>query len=216
MADRPIDFRGPMIRALQEGRKTQDRRILKPQPKWPNGFIRYCKECGWSERVGCELPDCDFGDPVPLLSEINLRYAPGDRLWVREAWNVPDAYLLPQNRSTALGIMIYQATPWAIPGAWRPSIQMPRWASRLTLLVTDVRVQRVQEITKEDALAEGVHPDEQNWDPRRVYSLGMPMHLFGMLWENIHGPGAWDRNDWVEATTFTVEKQNIDSLEGGV
>lgn len=105
----------------------------------------------------------------------------------------------------------YRWSPGDSPCRTRPSIHMPRWASRLTLTVTDVRVERLQDISKEDALAEGVHPDLCPDEPRKVFADNMPAHLFGMLWESINGVGSWDQNPWVVAYTFTVMKRNIDA-----
>ena len=82
---------------------------------------------------------------------------------------------------------------------------MPRWASRLTLIVTDVRVQRLQDITVEDALAEGVQKTDEYLD--------MPRMAFRALWDSLHGPGAWNDNPWVCALTFDVHRRNIDQME---
>lgn len=205
MTDKPIIFSAPMIRALWDGRKTQTRRMLKLRGH------RTFSEFGPSDTTGY---DWHFRDSEMRWHDYRhadllrlLPYAPGDRLWVREAWNVPDAYLLPENRETALGLMNYRATPWAEPGAWRSPIHMPRWASRLTLVVTDVRVQRVQEITAEDCTAEGI--------PFEVDALApyeWSVSRFADLWNSIHGPDAWERNDWVCAMTFTIHKQNIERM----
>jgi hypothetical protein len=86
----------------------------------------------------------------------------------------------------------------------RPSIHMPRWASRLTLKVNDVKVERLKDISEEDAKAEGVRPKLPDWP-------GTPFRLaFRDLWNNINGPDAWDRSDWVVAISFDVIRQNVD------
>ena len=225
MTDKPIIFSAPMIRALWDGRKTQTRRMLKLRGH------RTFSEFGPSDTTGY---DWHFRDSEMRWHDYRhadllrlLPYAPGDRLWVREAWNVPDAYLLPENRETALGLMNYRATPWAEPGAWRSPIHMPRWASRLTLTVTDVRVQRVQEISAEDCAREGVViPDSALI--RDGFMLAARNH-FRDLWNSIHGPKprrraggtlsprpgidtTWDANPWVCALTFTVHQQNIEGM----
>lgn len=192
MTDRPIIFSGAMVRALLDGRKSQTRRTLKPQPDTlPNGF------------AGLRLP-----------------YAVGDRLWCREVWGlgVSDHGNCPRYRAT----MDYRCgdkirSHHEGPFTWRSPIHMPRWASRLTLIVTDVRVQRVQSITEEDARAEGVC-ETAFWErAEHKVSAGAPWSVdrlaFADLWNSLHGPGAWDANPWVAALTFTTHHQNIDQME---
>ena len=188
MTDRPITFRAEIVRALLDGRKTQHREILKPQPDTlPNGF------------AGLRLP-----------------YAVGDRLWCREVWGlgVSDHGNCPRYRAT----MDYRCgdkirSHHEGPFTWRSPIHMPRWASRLTLIVTNVRVQRLHDISAADAIAEGCHVyassatiDCDTPDPRQEYRR---------LWNSLHGPDAWDANPWVAALTFTVHRQNIDQINQG-
>lgn len=178
-----------MIRALLDGRKTQTRRVLKrhalhkPEPHsitFSDGSLI----CRWQSGIRHDVP---------------APYTPGDRLWVREA----HAFDSPLVR--------YYATDDVHElRRKRPSIHMPRWASRLTLTVTDVRVQRLQEISEADAIAEGVCEDpletplDAGQEPLR--------HLFADLWNSLHGPDAWDANPWVCALTFEVHKVNIDRI----
>ncbi len=184
MADKPILFSGPMVRALLEGRKTQTRRVIKLNGRPPE----YCGPRGCMDDPTCwGWDDPDHGDWVTLEKErgqrlgwrdLRVSYAPGDLLWVREAWNIAFASdLTPgeaiertaeecatSNRGFACACgdgVVYRATgaqqhPDHGKARWRPSIHMPRWASRLTLIVTDVRVQRLQEISHDDAVAEGM------------------------------------------------------------
>lgn len=129
------------------------------------------------------------------------RVQPGDRLWVREAcMSDPDRFT------------IYRAD-WERYNVcdtmrWRPSIHMPRWASRLTLTVTAVRVERLQEISCADAIAEGIAPaaNSQTID----CDTPDPRDEFHALWDRLHGEGAWDANPEVVAITFAVRKGNID------
>lgn len=205
MVDRPIIFSGPMIRALLDGRKTQTRRVLKPQPpewvdklsrpyRYPRTEVdRYGEEYPGKEIFGACTPDGDWG--------AEIRFEPGDRLWVREAF--------ARDSMIATGVR-YAATD-AIHElrVKRPSIHMPRWASRLTLIVTDVRVQRLQEISEDDARAEGA---VQN--PTSGIDVGGPYRsAFCTLWCNVHrSEDAWIENPWVAAISFDVHHSNIDAL----
>ena len=208
MTDRPIPFSAPMVRAILDGRKTMTRRALKPQPI-PEVRSVFCvatqKSTGrpvFNMRgpLGgtiCGLP-CKHG----LLGEIIPPYAVGDRLWVKEA--------LERANGEAVG---YPAdgtwlpnTHWHWKRAHLPSRFMPRWASRITLEVTGVRVERLQEISEEDAKAEGAeqeaaytghHDEAGNPEECGSYRLG-----FCMLWASIYGPGAWEANPWVAVIEF--------------
>lgn len=213
--DRPILFSAPMVRALLDGRKTQTRRILKS----PYGTME------WSA-----------GEWKPIITKTRA----GDRLWVRESGQLlreaydhdprcgEDVWRDAGFYHSADGEII-EARSYDPPlREWiddcsrvnRPSIHMPRWASRLTLTVTDVRVQRLQEISEEDARAEGItdggclncgfpepcgcahpHPDARQ--------------SFSHLWQSINGPDSWQANPWVAAYTFTVAHQNIDAPTSG-
>jgi len=185
MPDRPIIFSAPMVRALLDGRKTQTRRVLKPQPdSRGRGFL-----------------------------DSKLPYSPGDRLWVREAFWTCEAcgylnHAVGANNSGTAGRHCCASCDALLPKAKRSPIHMPRWASRLTLTVTDVRVQRVQDISAADAIAEGIAP-AANSMTIDCDTLN-PRDSFASLWNSIHGPGAWDANPWVAAITFTVRKGNID------
>jgi hypothetical protein len=187
--EHPILFSGPMVRAILDGRKTQTRRVvLRPE--------RY-------ERIR----DCSFASPYGV---------PGDRLWVRETWfpdppidgtwpgdaawnhdrtieGVPAKYRSPKH-------CIFAASWDGIPLAWRPSIHMPRWASRLALEVTEVRVQRLQEITEEDAQAEGFR---DRYDAAPTGEKDTAAEVFREAWDEINGKrGPWASNPWVWAISF--------------
>lgn len=212
MVDRPILFSAPMVRALLDGRKTQTRRVLKPQPE-PFVVTSTGAECEVAaEHIqGDRLPRIRLGN---VITRQEIRFAVGDRLWVRETFRVREGGII---RDGAGGQMDY-VEPEVVYGAdvglqagkrrgqlgeiWKPAIHLPRWASRLTLTVTSVRVQRLQEISEEDAKAEA--PDDRHSNP--VYR-----ERFWDLWGRLHGPGAWDANPWVVALTFTVARRNIDA-----
>ena len=211
MADRGILFSAPMVLALLAGRKTQTRRLATV--RWVDGASPTFT--GWrAEHVGArswQIVSTDVG------ANVTTAHAVGDRLWVREAWSGDHGVrnIRPSERPEFLqGPIWYWADGSPAAGDWekpRPSLHMPRWASRLTLTVTDVRVQRLQEITHEDAAAEGcpgfyspAHPDQGVTDGQT------PAEEFEALWNSLHGADAWAANHWVVAYTFTVEKRNID------
>lgn len=200
MTDRPIIFSAPMVRALLEGRKTQTRRIIK-KPAAMNALAIFGPNF-------LTLPG-----NRDLLS---FSVFAGDRLWVREAHAI-----LPRTAyrcSVGTGTIDQREHPtdgysaavfregFDRSGAprWRPSIHMPRWASRLTLIVTDVRVQRLQEISHDDAVAEGmgIFPHSMSAQKR-----------FREVWNSLHGNDAWDANPWVLAISFRTINANINSTE---
>ena len=190
MADRPIIFSAPMVSALLDGRKTQTRRIYRVPP---GSYVE-------QGRIWAMTDGCPHGDAA-------LPYAPGDRLWVREAFTeVP-----------MIGPRYYATND--IPASFKKvsPIHMPRWASRLTLIVTDVRVQRLQEISDDDARAEGVLPDGFEGYRGHEGTIGYPTAIwaFRHIWNSIHGPDAWDANPWVAAISFTAHRCNIDTMEEG-
>ncbi len=205
---RPILFSGPMIRAILENRKTMTRRIIKPDlmqcltpEDEPEVFV------GW----------CPYGQPR-------------SRLWVRETWGIyteswtdygwegdgiadmPIPVQLPASTMHRKYHVVYKADGYeADPGEkWRPSIHMPRWASRITLEVTDVRVEKLQDISEEDAIAEGLvawtsnegkihygisRPDVWEQDPRLTYKR---------LWDSINASRgySWQSNPWIWSVSF--------------
>lgn len=212
--ERPILFSAPMVRALLDGRKTQTRRVL-------GQFDVFRRDDGTEAPVSClhiegePLPRVTIGNVVTLKK---LKAALGDRLWVREAWRVSSDHdgLAPRDIPPGDSVE-YAADPEkVVTGKLRPSMFMPRWASRLTLTVTDVRVQRLQEISEEDAIAEGLTPAGiAGWV---VPELGddsadlSPIKVYRALWEHINGAGSWAANPWVSAISFEVKKGNIDAL----
>ncbi len=195
MTDRPIIFNAPMVCALINGRKKQTRRFLKP-PFAGASLQSDTNGAWWWWAPGQEKEHV----------QARMPYSIGDRLWVREAfcWG-------SEGEPGAKDFAIYRANYYSdnvgdrLLAPWLPSIHMPRWASRLTLTVTDVRVERVQEISKDDAIAEGIHPAH------------IVVGEFSDLWDSIYGkkPGrSWADNPWVVALTFDVVQQNIDELGG--
>lgn len=225
MTDRPIIFSAPMVRALLEGRKTQTRRVLKlagraPDFIGPRGCERDPTCWGWEMQDGYFVTvEGDQNDHAPGWRngwrDWVGAYSPGDRLWVREAFS---------RDGQGNGECLYRATVDGDTGyyleeiaeiRWRPSIHMPRWASRLTLIVTDVRVQRLNELTDADAIAEGLEWVAPTWGVSGVADSwnGDPRESYRWLWDHINGPDAWAANPWVVALTFRVIRANIDSPE---
>ena len=143
MTERPILFSAEMVRAILEGSKTQTRRVIKPVPTFNGGGA--CHDADALQQ--------DYVEPHWVFPEICKYGAPGDLLWVRETWGQYPIELNPEPCDAW-----YKATSNGPPPPfkWRPSIHMPRWASRITLRITDVRVERLQDISEDDARAEGV------------------------------------------------------------
>jgi len=206
MTDRPIIFSAPMVCALMDGRKTQTRRVLKPQP--PEGAKFFAWDVGGAGAFARFVVTDDHGNAD--LPAARLPAWRGDRLYVREAFcprlGYPAPIAKPHYRADG------DRPEWR--GLWKPSIHMPRWASRLTLTVTDVRVQRLQYITEAYAVAEGVRSTSDGWSAdtgcgARFFNAQDAFHF---LWNSLHGPAAWDANPWVVALTFTVQRGNIDAV----
>lgn len=196
--ERPILFSGPMVRAILDGKKTQTRRVIKPQPE-----MELDGEC---------LPDGScYGGWEPVLPPwCKWPYQNGMRLWVRETWG-----------KTVEGTVCYRANePGSIVSRWRPSIHMPRLASRITLEITGVRVERLQEMRRDDAFAEGVeHVNPysvtpglppgmpacfKNYQKDDGWFAADPVASFRSLWQSINGPGSWDASPWVWVIEFRM------------
>lgn len=222
MKERGMIFNGEMVRALLDGRKTQTRRVMKVQPEpsksRPGDFWFSSKKLesmvhvsdlapGNSPIVDCHLffqeHCCPFG-------------AVGDRIWVREAFRV-------HSRATDVATLVYKASErnsWteqthrvpvavcnkpATPEKWTPSLHMPRWASRITLEITDVRVERLNSISESDAIAEGL--ERYNDDGIIYYGpFGRgdcrPEVAYRDLWLSIYGAESWQANPWVWVIKF--------------
>ena len=245
MTERGMIFNAEMVRAILDGRKTQTRRIMKPQPEpcprgghwWPSNVFKTMLHVeeemqngkgGWGGLVG---DACPFGDV-------------GDRIWVREAYRFPAS--LDDVSPTGVGEMAVATgyrKPWAPTfyeftgtfsdgwkgfetppkvsdaGKLRPSIHMPRWASRILLEITDVRVERLNAISPEDAESEGLertnftgfgdepglpsYPEpDVYFDPLKKQWKEYPPEAFAGLWESIYGEGSWKANPWVWVIEF--------------
>lgn len=187
--ERPILFSGPMVKAILEGRKTQTRREIKNADKWwPHGPEHFTNP----------------GDALDAVVRHNCPYGKtGDRLWVRETFAE-----LPDMDGDSVGHVLYRADG-GYGGKWTPSIFMPRDYSRILLEITDVRVERLNEISEEDAIAEGIEIDHKasNGDPMYRHYIhsnipdSSPWVSFESLWESINGKGSFD-DRWVWVIEF--------------
>jgi hypothetical protein len=239
--DRPIIFHARSIKGILSGRKTQTRRIMKPQPP------EWCTEFGYTAFT----PDASISgrgryEGEPAEKFFKCRYGKrGDRLWVRETWQPLRtqtaeeqsrvAAILERFRSGQVKDIVGEAMAMSSVGRsgeltylyaadfgdwayhvdsdlrpWKPSIHMPRVASRFILDVVSIRVERVQDISEKDALAEGLirntvgwwlgqeRPDADQHSPQ----FGYHAPAFAQLWDDTNGKGAWQRNDWVWVIEF--------------
>lgn len=230
MADRPILFSAPMVRALLAGTKTQTRRTIKLPTK--GEYVR--PDMGGWAATTFGGPGVFRADGKPVSEQaavwnqttgttVAAPHKVGDRLWVRETWvaRMTHGWTIADARSGMYQTeILYRADGGEIIDGWWPSIHMPREFSRLTLTVTDVRVERLQDISEEDALAEGAYVALRSGrvaDDYAAMAIAGEWFTSGRswyadLWDRINGAGAWDANPWVAAYSFTVEHGNIDTL----
>lgn len=212
MRERPILFSAPMVRAILAGTKTQTRRPYKTR-KHPD--------------FGCAMAASELVcEPQHVIDRTCPYGQPGDRLWVRETWNWFDPDEIPEvrrgRRAPFTGQQGARKIPWVAAYAadghlehehlglalWRPSVHMPRWASRILLEITAVRIERLQDITWIDAAKEGTPV------PRRARDRVDPeigcVAQFRTLWESINGRGSWDANPWV----WVIEFMRVERIHG--
>lgn len=216
MKSRPILFSAPMVRAILEGRKTQTRRALKP--KWPLADVI---PADGAERSGLwygakQVPLKDEGDMYGFRCRHGVI---GDELWVRETWAERDDIL--ERGKKWRHYLRYRADGGELAheyhhyARWRPSIHMPRAASRITLRITSVRCERLQDMTEQDAIAEGgmrYELGEAEEGPRIGWrhdgkgdglTYESPRDSFAVLWDSINGTKApWSSNPWVWVIGF--------------
>lgn len=195
MKERPILFSGPMVRAILEGRKTQTRRVMPPLVN--PSFTQYVMTFD-GKAIVCEPRYLDDVHGV-----VSCPYGVvGDWLWVRETFTIQ-----PQSSITSRDLILYRADAGNIcfDGKWKPAIFMPRLASRILLEVTEVRVQRLQDISEDDARAEGAElaEHEGTWAKRGIPPPESHVRGFMNIWHSINGKSyPWASNPWVWAITF--------------
>lgn len=211
MSERPILFSAEMVRAILDGRKTQTRRKMKVQPH-PDSIVtveHYHPTV--IDRHGDMQPGPEIFGALWNDRECGLRCpygAPGDLLWVREGFAVQPE-LWADNRGPqpihytadlVVGFAGEPDTRQIEDYRSKPSIHMPRWASRITLRITDVRVERLQDISEDDARAEGVLRTDWEYDDGECCDTNQ--EAFSHLWNRINGAGAWEANSWVWVISF--------------
>lgn len=217
MKERPILFSAPMVRAILDGRKTQTRRLgrLKQVNESPDywTFVRF--QDGYADGIVRAIFEGREGESIGVEVPAWI----GDRLWVKETHQQHPVYSHWVYRADYTdGIGPVKAEGWP----WRPSIFMPRRASRITLEVIAVRVERLQDISIDDAESEGLKKLSKDGGKTWKYGIpdsdglpgendfGWPWHIWRMspvdayqfLWESINGPGSWDANPWVWVIEF--------------
>lgn len=221
--ERPILFSAPMVRAILEGKKTQTRRVVKPQPPASTTFAgeMHCSDSKHDNSfwwMTGDPHDCDEWVSVEGTEPFFCPYGkPGDRLWVRETWTGTWHSALMHVHYAADGSenLVCAPSGYTIPkaalsvGNWVTPLFMPRWASRITLEIVKVRVERVQDITEEDAIAEGMTCDEGYYceapteESEGVHRCNMTRG-FEALWNSINAKRGfgWDSNPWVWVIEF--------------
>lgn len=219
MPERPIIFSAPMVRAILDGRKTMTRRVV---------FTRV-KDSGGNEAQRCEResdgwwfyydhPSGDTWRNWCMQFEHCPHGQPGDLLWVRETWRLggmyADGFGADHAPDTKREQLCYRADADDGVDKWRSPIHMPRWASRITLEITDVRVERVQEISESDAKAEGLTQVGDglyhywrvgDWNGQDHAGYSRPTAAFRALWSSINGDKtgcSWQENPWVWVIEF--------------
>ncbi|HAT7488636.1 TPA: hypothetical protein QCH64_002729 [Enterobacter asburiae] len=214
MKERGMIFNGAMVRAILDGRKTQTRRIMNNQPAgdYPDtpAMVRNVGAgFQWYGHYGeSSVFNCPFG-------------AVGDRIWVRETFQGPlfdfvqmETYQEDSSKFQKPEFCVYKADGKPAPEffdadenlhcCWRPSIHMPRWASRITLEITGVRVEHLQSISQADAIAEGAPPSHPSIDSvSRDYGFpDFSRSWYGQTWQSIYGAESWQNNPWVWVIEF--------------
>lgn len=232
MIERPILFNTDMVKAILDGRKTQTRRPVKNQPS--NGWAFEDIETGGAfgritsthpkkgkfgafvrRGVGTDFPEVDI--------EVSPYGMPGDHLWVRETWQGPlvdekdegefmedqSSFQKPKYcayRASDDSCEFYDMELGELVYRWKPSIHMPRWACRLVLEITDVRLERVQDITEEDAKAEGTITEKMALEAGLTWRFG-DRKQFQDMWDKVY-PNSWKNNEWVWVIEFKIAELN--------
>jgi len=204
MTEKPILFSAAMVRAILAGNKTQTRRILKPQPnEGQSASVYQTANVDWQVRSKLGI----------VISNEKFPYTVGDIAWVREPWRTeisqdkePPRHVCPGGHGIHYEADKQGDFTW---GKLRPGMFMCRWMSRISLKVTAVKVERLQDISREDAIAEGLKLVSENieqffrWpDPLDKHLWLSPVEAYRFIWESINGKGSWQANPFVAAYSF--------------
>lgn len=222
MAERPILFSGPMVRAILAGKKTETRRIVKPS-NTEGIYNKKSLDILWNEGTvgdpGCiwlpmKHPNDSWDDFDEGAAEAKFfsRVKPGDLLWVKETWGSWEKFGDPVAKDKDQVQYLADESAFVPDNGWRPSIFMPRWASRITLRVVSVHAERLQDITEEGAIAEGVRGPAET--PLCIDDCRTAFGRYRELWDEINGKGSWALNPWVWVIKF--EPQNdLEKINSG-
>lgn len=219
MKERPINLRSHEVLAILQGRKTQLRRVVKPQPSNSHLFQGWVLDSTCGQDVGKAVWAVGDG---PLMQDVARVRCPfgqvGDRLWVRETFDPiygqspPDRVIEIDYRADHSRINRWRIKDDFGERRWTPSIRMPRWASRILLEVVSVRVERLHDISEADAQAEGAYPLTNHpgrWLSAHRPGLNYPSATaaYRCCWESVSGnDDSWDKNPWVWVVEFRVVK----------
>ena len=205
---KPILFSTKMVQAILEGRKTQTRRIIKPQPK--KGIIATAfdfKKGFYASKIKIE----ENPDRFEITELFKPKFQIGDILWVRETFINCSSFKEYPLFSEIKGNFCYKTNNFIGGHKWKPSIHMPKEAARIFLEVTNVRVERLQDISEEDAIAEGIKKTWINDDIKQCRFKNYindgkgsksPIDSFNSLWKKINGEDSWNANPWVWVYEF--------------
>lgn len=217
--ERPMLFGTPMVKAILDGHKSMTRRVLKVQPEWVDSKNPMVSS-GWSyvnpkssQKLSSYPNAKDFGEA--LAGVIKCSYGQiGDRLWVRETWSTHACFDDVKPKDLTVRSVHYWANGLVQTGKKRPSIFMPRWACRILLEITEIRVERLNQISREEAVKEGLLklPATGRYvinqgDQYFGMASNNPCEVFEWLWESINGEGSWATNPWVWVICFKKLEQ---------
>lgn len=201
MKETGLMFKAPLVRAILEGRKTQTRRIVKPQPAPDKRFQGWILDSTDRKRIGKASWGHGTGGLVSDIECIGSPCGkPGDRIYVRETFSQHPEW--GQLAFRADGEEFEDADGWLWEPKWMPSIHMPKELARIWLEITGVRVERLQDISEADALAEGARFELASIDSVRIGATASFLSGFRNIWESTGGD--WDANPWVWVVDFKV------------
>jgi hypothetical protein len=235
MTDHPLLMKPDMVRAVLDGSKLQTRRVINPTPSWLDGAW-FWKSPNYDNGAGSNYFHTTRIEGVMAPWVKAMRYKVGDRIYLREAWKALATrdFVAPRDMPPTTQILYLADGEERAPDGWkagkygrhRQAMHMPRWASRATLFVEDVRIQQIQSITPKDCVDEGLQTESLHYaglvyqyrDEATGQLIESPnaQKVFRHLWDGINEPRGfgWVNNPWVVAVTFRAEETNIDEIGG--